>query len=73
MFRCSSLPSVFGENACDNSLVARYCCDRCPEPGQKGTHLIAAGSFSIYKLSNPQQSLDCPSAKGLLKIKDNRK
>ncbi|XP_053385079.1 uncharacterized protein LOC128550301 [Mercenaria mercenaria] len=36
VFKCSSLPGVFGQNACDNTLVSRYCCERCPEPKQQG-------------------------------------
>ncbi|XP_060559597.1 uncharacterized protein LOC132719762 [Ruditapes philippinarum] len=36
VFKCSSLPNLFGQNACDNTLVARYCCERCPEPKQQG-------------------------------------
>ena len=36
VFSCSSLTSMFGQDACDNSLIRRYCCEPCPQPGVKG-------------------------------------
>ncbi|KAL4225230.1 hypothetical protein ACF0H5_015919 [Mactra antiquata] len=35
VFKCSSLTSLFGQDACENSLVARYCCERCPGKGEE--------------------------------------
>ncbi|WAR13146.1 ADT1-like protein, partial [Mya arenaria] len=34
VFSCSSLLSMWGPDVCDNSLLARSCCEKCPAAGQ---------------------------------------
>ena len=40
VFRCGSLTSMFGRDACDNSLIRRYCCKPCPKIRESGRVLI---------------------------------
>lgn len=52
VFRCGSLTNMFGRDACDNSLIRRYCCKPCPKQKENGKQirlLLLRTTFRIIK------------------------